>query len=465
MKSNVQMKKNKEVAERNIKRYMLLGKVAIPREAWGLPRGILKDEEKRLMKWARRKELHTKFFHLRFEYSQEERNGKKIVVHSSAIKDDRELDGAKLMDLIAIEHRKEQHHGEEKWVCNEGTVVSVGKRFQKGEEIRFESRAIGVSKCHPGENFNKLLGRVMAFIDTKNQFEAAEKKLMIEKSKEYLSNLKKIDSENVIVVDEKKEISDHITRTWQPSSSFQGKGTHSGKHPDDTSLSVQEAVDSGFLIVEEDVHELKKVYEKAADSLAMAWPLIKKAKAEGLDVTRSDELIKEARKALRAKQCQKSLELSNLSIDLILSPIERKKKKCDEVRHGINTIMDGVRIFGEIKGVGLLLVHEAETLIHKAEMEYNTEDYDEATQFKKSEKSLVQLKQQYLYKQVEFIYSHAESLVNEIEKTGKFVPGIASALLKAKDALDYEDYDDVIFYAVQIKTLIDDKERGRRINA
>ena len=209
-------------------------------------------------------------------------------------------------------------------------------------------------------------------------------------------------------------------------------------------------------------HELKKVYEKAADSLKTAWPRIKKARDEGVDVTRSDELIKEARKALRAKQCQKSLELANLAVDLLLSPIERKKKKCDEIRNRINTIMDGVRIFGEIKGVGLLLVHEAETLIRKAEREYNSESYDGAIQlYKKSEKSLDQLKEQYLYKQAESIYAHAESMVNEMEKTGKSVPGTAMALLKAKDALDYEDYDDVIFYAVQIKTSID-KWEGER---
>lgn len=209
-------------------------------------------------------------------------------------------------------------------------------------------------------------------------------------------------------------------------------------------------------------HELKKVYEKAADSLKLAWPCIKKARDEGTDVTRSDELIKEARKALRAKQCQKSLELANLAVDLLLSPIERKKKKCDEIRDRINTIMDGVRIFGEIKGVGLLLVHEAETLIRKAEREYNAEVYDGAIQlYKKSEKSLDQLKEQYLYKQAESIYAHAESMVNEMEKTGKSVPGTAMALLKAKDALDYEDYDDVIFYAVHIKTSID-KWEGER---
>ena len=66
-------------------------------------------------------------------------------------------------------------------------------------------------------------------------------------------------------------------------------------------------------------HELKKFYEKAADSLKTAWPRIKQARDEGVDVTRSNELIKEARKALRAKQCQKSLELANLAVDLLLS--------------------------------------------------------------------------------------------------------------------------------------------------
>ena len=209
-------------------------------------------------------------------------------------------------------------------------------------------------------------------------------------------------------------------------------------------------------------HELKKFYEKAADSLKTAWPRIKQARDEGVDVTRSNELIKEARKALRAKQCQKSLELANLAVDLLLTPSERKKKKCDEIRERINTTMDGVRIFGEIKGVGLLLVHEAETLISKGERSYNSEEYDNAVQmYKKSEKSLDQLKEQYLYKQAESIYGTAESMVNDMEKSGKTVPGTAMALLKAKDALDYEDYDDVIFYAVNIKNSID-KWEGER---
>ena len=209
-------------------------------------------------------------------------------------------------------------------------------------------------------------------------------------------------------------------------------------------------------------HELKKSYEKAADSLKTAWPRIKQARDGGVDVTRSNELIKEARKALRAKQCQKSLELANLAVDLLLTPLERKKRKCDELRERINTIMDGVKTFGEIKGVGLLLVHEADTLISKAERGYNSEEYDNAMQlFKKSEKSLGQLKQQYLYKQADNIYSHAESMINEMEKSGKTVPGTAMALLKAKDALDYEDYDEVIYHAVQIKKSID-KWEGER---
>ena len=209
-------------------------------------------------------------------------------------------------------------------------------------------------------------------------------------------------------------------------------------------------------------HELKKIFEKAADALKTAWPRIKQARDEGVDVSRSNDLIKEARKALRAKQCQKSLELANLAVDLLLTPAERKKKRCDEIRERINTLMDGVKIFGEIKGVGLLLVHEAETLISKAEREYNAEEYDSAMQqYKKSEKSLDQLKEQYLYKQADNIYSNAESMINEMEKTGKTVPGTAMALLKAKDALDYEDYDDVIFNAVQIKNAID-KWEGER---
>lgn len=209
-------------------------------------------------------------------------------------------------------------------------------------------------------------------------------------------------------------------------------------------------------------HGLKKIFEKAADSLKTAWPVIKQARDEGVDVSRSNELIKEARKALRSKQCQKSLELANLAVDLLLTPTERKKKKCNEIRERINTLMDGVKIFGEIKGVGLLLVHEARTLINKAEREYNAEDYDAAIQqYKKSEKSLDQLKEQYLYKQADSIFSQSEAMVNEMEKTGKVVPGTAMALMKAKDALDYEDYDEVIFHAVQIKNSID-KWEGER---
>jgi len=209
-------------------------------------------------------------------------------------------------------------------------------------------------------------------------------------------------------------------------------------------------------------HSLKKIYEDAAESLKTAWPEVKEARDDGRDVSRSDELIKEARRALRSKQPEKSKQLSTLAVDLLLTPTERKRKKCEEVRKKASATLEAVSAFGEIKGVGLLLVHEAESLISKGERSYAKEDYDTATQlYKKSDKSLNQLKEQYLYRQASDIYQKVARMVEDLEKKGKAIPGTSVALMKAKDALEYENYDEVIFQAIDIKKKIDEWEEEK----